>query len=174
MSKQMPELYEPTPEEDAKILAAIERDPDTYEADDEFFRNAKRISEIDPEFYASWLKSREPFINAAGKFDMDRWSRSIFEQDLKDGDAEGAINSAMTAGADMSQFEDMVAHLELDVRLLLPKSYEWWMGARARKGKANGAVRVEIDLDVAYIFQREGEGWEKRLNDTLRKAILDD
>ena len=174
----MPKLREGdlplTDEEEAAIQAMIAANPDDFEFGDEFFENAKHISEIDPEFYESWLRSREPYYNDDGSFDTERWDRDLFERIVEDHDMEGAVNTMIGSGADMSDFEDRVADADLDVRLLTPKSYEWWMGARARKGKANGAVRVEIDLDVAYIFQREGDGWEKRLNDTLRKAVLAD
>ena len=173
----MPKLKEGdvplTDEEEAAIQAMIAANPDDFELGDEFFKNAKHISELDPEFYANWLKSEEPLVNDEG-LDDDAWNRAIFERTIEFASVEGAVNVMMACGADMSEFENRVAHLEPDASLLTPKSYEWWMGARARKGKSNGAVRVEIDLDVAYIFQREGDGWEKRLNDTLRKAVMED
>ena len=59
---------------------------------------------------------------------------------------------------------------------VMPEFVERW-----RKARANGEIRmrefvmVEIDVDLAQHFQNgggEGDDWNKRLNDTLRKAAL--
>ena len=174
----MPELREGdlpiTDEEEAAIQAAIAADPDTWEFGSESIENVKHISEIDPDLYEAWLREREPYYNADGAFDTDRWNRDLFDHIAKVNDVEGAINATMAGGADMTEFEDRVADLDLNVRLLEPKSYEWWMGVRARKRQANGSVPVHIESELARRFQQEGDGWEKALNDTLRNAVFGD
>ena len=138
----MPEFREDVPltdEEEAAIQAMIAADPDDFELDEEWFKRARPYKEVFPEAYEAWLRSREPYYNDDGSFDTDRWNRDLFERIVEDHDMEGAINATITAGANMSDFEDRVADADLDVRLLLPKSYEWWMGVRARKFGVNGA-----------------------------------
>ena len=44
----------PTPEEDAAIRAAIAEDPDTFEADEEWFREARPFKEVLPHLWEQW------------------------------------------------------------------------------------------------------------------------
>ena len=125
--------------EDAAICAGIAADPDAFELDEEWFKRARPFKEVFPEAYEAWLRSREPYCNDDGSFDTERWDRDLFERIVEDHDMEGAVNTMIGSGANMSDFEDRVADADLNVRLLLPKSREWWMGVRARKRKSNGA-----------------------------------
>ena len=54
MPKLKPEHISPTPEEDAAITAAIADDPDTFEADAEWFRKARPFKEVLPDLYEAW------------------------------------------------------------------------------------------------------------------------
>lgn len=54
MPKLKPDHISPTPEEDAAIRAAISEDPDTFEADEEWFREARPMKEVLPEFWEAW------------------------------------------------------------------------------------------------------------------------
>ena len=47
-----------TPEEDAAVRAGIETDPDTFEADEKWFENARPAIEVEPEFIERWRKTR--------------------------------------------------------------------------------------------------------------------
>ena len=47
-----------TRKEDAAVRAGIAADPDTFEADDEWFRRAKPAAEVEPEFVERWRRSR--------------------------------------------------------------------------------------------------------------------
>ena len=173
--RYVPLIDEPlTDEEEAAIQAGIAADPDAFEMDEEMFKRARPFREVFPEAYEAHLREREPYYNADGTFDTDRWNRDMFDHIAKVNDVEGAINATMAGGADMTEFEDRVADLDLNVRLLEPKSYEWWMGVRARKRQANGSVPVHIESELARRFQQEGDGWEKALNDTLRNAVFGD
>ena len=51
MPKMKRKVILPTPEEDAAIRAAIGDDPDTFEADAQWFREAKPLKEVLPELY---------------------------------------------------------------------------------------------------------------------------
>ena len=55
-SKTMPKrkVILPTPEEDAAIRAAIAEDPDTFELDEEWFREAKPLKEVLPHLWEQW------------------------------------------------------------------------------------------------------------------------
>ncbi len=48
---------------------------------------------------------------------------------------------------------------------------------RRSRGKQNAAtkekVTLRLDADVMAHFRQSGKGWQTRLNDTLRKAVLD-
>ena len=54
MPKLKPDHISPTPEEDAAIRAAIAEDPDTFEADEEWFRGARPMKEVLPELWEAW------------------------------------------------------------------------------------------------------------------------
>ena len=54
MPKLKPDDIAPTPEEDAAIRAAIAEDPDTFELDEEWFREAKPLKEVLPELWEAW------------------------------------------------------------------------------------------------------------------------
>ena len=53
----------PTPEEDAEINAQIAADPDDFELDEEWFRNAKPTKELFPETYR-WAMQRKADLEA--------------------------------------------------------------------------------------------------------------
>ena len=59
---------------------------------------------------------------------------------------------------------------------VMPEFVERWRKARAKgEIRMRGFVMVEIDVDLAEHFQNgggEGDDWNKRLNDTLRKAVF--
>ena len=61
-------------------------------------------------------------------------------------------------------------------REVMPEFVERWEKARANgEIRMRGFVMVEIDVDLAQHFQNgggEGDDWNKRLNDTLRKAAF--
>ena len=54
MPKLKPDHIWSTPEEDAAIRAAIAEDPDTFEADEEWFREARPFKEVFPELWEAW------------------------------------------------------------------------------------------------------------------------
>ncbi len=54
MPKLKPDHISPTPEEDAAIRAAIAEDPDTFELDAQWFREAKPLKEVLPELWEQW------------------------------------------------------------------------------------------------------------------------
>ena len=54
MPKLKPDHISPTPEEDAAIRAAIAEDPDTFELDAQWFREAKPLKEVLPALWEQW------------------------------------------------------------------------------------------------------------------------
>ena len=54
MAKMKRKIILPTPEEDAAIRAAIAEDPDTFELDAQWFREAKPLKEVLPELWEQW------------------------------------------------------------------------------------------------------------------------
>ena len=63
MLKRKTEYILPTPEEEAIINAQIAEDPDTFEADDEWFKNAKPTRELFPEI-VQWYQQRQADLKA--------------------------------------------------------------------------------------------------------------
>ena len=57
------EIILPTPEEDAEINAQIAADPDDFELDEEWFKNAKPTKELFPETYR-WAMQRKADLEA--------------------------------------------------------------------------------------------------------------
>ena len=61
MPKLKPDHISPTPEEDAAIRAAIAEDPDTFELDAQWFREAKPLKDVLPDLYEAWYgNSQKP------------------------------------------------------------------------------------------------------------------
>ena len=54
MPKLKPDTIWPTPEEDTAIRAAIAEYPDTFEADEEWFREARPFKEVLPHLWEAW------------------------------------------------------------------------------------------------------------------------
>ena len=54
MFKLKPDHISPTSEESEAIRAAIAEDPDTFELDAEWFREAKPLKEVLPELWEQW------------------------------------------------------------------------------------------------------------------------
>ena len=54
MPKLKPDHISPTPEESEAIRAAIAEDPDTFELDEEWFREAKPLKEVLPHLWEQW------------------------------------------------------------------------------------------------------------------------
>ena len=57
------QIIRPTPEEDAAINAQIAADPDDFELDEEWFKNAKPTKELFPETYR-WAMQRKADLEA--------------------------------------------------------------------------------------------------------------
>ena len=55
-----------TREENAVARAGIAADPDTFEADEEWFKRARPTAEMEPEFVERWRKSRSGAVRAGG------------------------------------------------------------------------------------------------------------
>ena len=58
MPKLKPNHVSPTPEENARILAAIAADPETFELDEAWFARARPAAEVVPHIVERYLKFR--------------------------------------------------------------------------------------------------------------------
>ena len=56
MPRLKPNHISPTPEESAAIRAAVAEDPDTFLADEEWFREAKHVKDVLPELWEAWKR----------------------------------------------------------------------------------------------------------------------
>ena len=54
MFELKPDHISPTPEESEAIRAAIAEDPDTFELNEEWFREAKPLKEVLPHLWEQW------------------------------------------------------------------------------------------------------------------------
>ena len=69
MPKLKPDHISPTPEESAAIRAAVAEDPDTFLADEEWFREAKPVKDVLPELWEAWNRGRQADGEAASGSD---------------------------------------------------------------------------------------------------------
>ena len=58
MLKLKPDHISSTPEESEAIRAATAEDPDTFELDAEWFRDARPLKEVLPDLYEAWYGDR--------------------------------------------------------------------------------------------------------------------
>ena len=59
MTTNRRKIIRPTPEEDAEINRQIAEDPDTFELDEEWFKEAKTSAEIIPHILERYLQEKE-------------------------------------------------------------------------------------------------------------------
>ena len=89
---------------------------------------------------------------------------------------EAAINAGIAADPDAFEADAEWFAKARPAREVMPEFVERWRKARdAGEIRMRGFVMVEIDVDLAEHFQNgggEGDDWNKRLNDTLRKAVF--
>ena len=69
MDKTKRRVILPTPEEDAAITAAIAEDPDSFELDAEWFREAKPLKEVLPELWEQWYGNGQQSDNTSPNSD---------------------------------------------------------------------------------------------------------
>ena len=89
---------------------------------------------------------------------------------------EVAINAGIAADPDAFELDEEWFAKARPASEVMPEFVERWRKARANgEIRMRGFVMVEIDVDLAQHFQNgggEGDDWNKRLNDTLRKAVF--
>ena len=55
-----------TREENAVVRAEIVADPDTFEADEEWFKRARPAAEVEPKFVERWRQNRSDEVRVRG------------------------------------------------------------------------------------------------------------
>ena len=65
MPKLKPNHISPTPEESEAIRVAIAEDPNTFELDEEWFREAKPLKEVLPHLWEQWYGSGQQSDDSA-------------------------------------------------------------------------------------------------------------
>ena len=54
-----------------------------------------------------------------------------------------------------------------------PELVEWSLRTRGKqKAPTKEKVTIRLDTDIVARLRESGKGWQTRLNDTLRKAVL--
>ena len=69
MPKLKADHISPTPEESEAIRAAIAEDPDTFELDAEWFREAKPLKEVLPHLWEQWYGNGQQSDDSAPNSD---------------------------------------------------------------------------------------------------------
>ena len=92
MPKLKPNHVSPTPEENARILAAIAADPETCELDEAWFARARPAAEVVPHIVERYLKFR-----------ASPEGRKYFPDDDNDGNAPDNGSSPLPAPAPESE-----------------------------------------------------------------------
>ena len=83
---------------------------------------------------------------------------------IRVGAARDPDNPELTAG-DFAQMRPAVE--------VVPHVLEAYRRARGKqKAASKEEVTLRLDADVMAHFRQSGKGWQTRLNDTLRKAVL--
>ena len=55
-----------------------------------------------------------------------------------------------------------------------PELVEWFRRSRGKqKGPTKVPVYIRLDADIVEHFRDGGKGWQTRLNDTLREAVIE-
>ena len=75
MPKLKPDHISPTPEEIEAIRAAVAEAPDTFLADEEWFREARPFKEVLPELWEQWYGNGQQSDDSAPNSDVGvAWS----------------------------------------------------------------------------------------------------
>ena len=96
MPNERRRIIRPTPEEDAEINRQIAEDPDTFELDEEWFKEAKPSAEIIPHILERYRREKEDI-----KSGRKEWLMILLDKDVLDyfrsqgGDWHSRINEAL-------------------------------------------------------------------------------
>ena len=85
---------------------------------------------------------------------------------------EVAINVGIARDPDAFEVTDEMFALARPMREVDPEFIEWWQRNKNNMPPAKEWAHLPIDFDILDHFRKDGPGWHKRLNDTLRQAVF--
>lgn len=85
---------------------------------------------------------------------------------------EVAINVGIVRDPDAFEVTDEMFALARPMREVDPEFLEWWQRNKDNMPPAKEWAHLPIDFDILDHFRKDGPGWHKRLNDTLRQAVF--
>ena len=164
-----------TDEEEAAIQAGIAADPDAFELDDDWFARARPAMEVEPEWIKRWMRARGLLPNEDGS-EPELPAMTMFEWIERNHGEEEAIYAGIAADPDSFELDEEWFKRARPAIEVHPEWIKTWKRNKELgiEEKVRVFAMVDIDLDLVKHFMKDGDGWEKRLNDTLRKAVMED
>ena len=90
-------------------------------------------------------------------------------------DEDYAINAAVAADPETSELNDAWFKRARPASEVVPHIVRRYRRTRGKqRAPTKDQITLRLDADLVLHFRETGQGWQTRINDTLRRAVFDD